>query len=512
MKFRFVNSSSQVLKRFAGVLLGLVLVIAIALLVERFSRQPHDDQTDPANDSHSSPEGFELVEAEFPSSVIETSLTPHRNEESNEAELTPDDVIDRADGGCGMLMGQGAAADVAIVVARVPRDKSLGGTKFSVLNQSGAINSGELPFLSFQTKLGKTSRGQAVAGFGGIRLGSPDSTELPPEGQPLRIYLGRDLVYQREHVWLFDVATDGSSFFHIESLGSDYSSRLVISNLEPGTETHHYLGTMFANPEQDLTYLASYTSSNEEVHLEPISSRYSKGLGTHHFFNVDTEGFSRTLSVPERGLNDHALFISSEEGYFLYEAANDADSLHILKARFDWSAGRSTAVWRQKGPVGTRASHVEVSPDGAWLLYSTHTAGTLSRRARNEDRVLYVLDAATGEEVFILPILDTENQMHRLSSVLPLQASENDVGWYNGASFVGNDRLVVRRLRDTDGVVDQTAKFYDVYDMSSISLDAQPEYRVESNQHRQNVCASEGFPGSLIEGEEGRLAYAQRLR
>ena len=506
---KFQNSS--ILRKISGVVFGLGLVTAIALLLARFSGQQHDLQTDLEEDMDFSAGDFELAESVFPSSVIEKGLPPQWNKESDEAELTPDEVIDQTGGGCGMLMGQGSATDLAIVVTRVPRGKSMGGTKFSVLDQSGAVNSGVLPFLSFQTKLGKTSRGQAIAGFGGIRLGNPNSTGLYAEGEPLRIYIDRELVYEREHVWLFDVAANGSSFFYIESLGSDYSSRLAISSLDQGTETHYYLGTTFSHPKHDLTYLASFTSGTEEVHLEPISARHSKGLGTHYFFDVQGEGPSRRMSVPDRGLKDQALFTSSEEGYLLYEAANGADNLHIVKARLDWSSGVSTAVWRQEGPMGTRASHVEISPDGAWLLYSTNTAGTVRRRARNDDRVLYVLDAATGERAFVLPIVDSGKQMLQLSSVLPPQATENDVGWYNGAFFVGNDRLVVRRLRDTDGLVDETVKFYDIYDMNSISLDAQPEYRVESNQHWQNVCASEGFPGTLITGEDGRLAYARRL-
>lgn len=499
----------RVLKVIVGIVFGLA--IAIALLIGRFTRQQHDPQADAENDLDFSPGAFELAEPVFPSFAIEPDSSYRPIAESDEPELTPDEVIDQTGGGCSMLMGRGVAAGLAIVVNRFPNGNAWGGTKFSVLDQSGAVNSGVLPFLPFQTKVGRTASGQTIAGFGGIRIGNPNSTGLYSEGDPLRIYLGHELVYEREHVWLFDVAPNGSSFFSIESLGSDYSSRLVISNLDHGTETHHYLGTMFSDPEHDLTYLASYTSNNEEVHLEPISGRYSRGLGTHYFFNVHEEGPPRSMSVPDSGLDDHALFTSSAEGYFLYEAANGADNLHIVKAKFDWSAGVSTAVWRQDGPAGTRASHVEISPDGAWLLYSTSTAGTVRRRARNEDRVLHVLDAVTGEKAFALPILNVDEQIRRLSSVLPPQATEDDAGWYNGAFFIGNDKLVVRRLRETGGLVDHTAKFYDVYDMNSISLNAQPEYRVESNQHRLNVCASKGFPGSLIAGEGGRLAYVRRL-
>lgn len=158
------------------------------------------------------------------------------------------------------------------------------------------------------------------------------------------------IIYEKDEVWLFDVAEDGSSFFFIEPLGSDYSSRLIIVNLEQGTETHHDLGTIFEHPEQRLRYLASYTTNNAEVHLEPTSPAYSKGLGIHYFFDVQAGGTGRGIWVP--------------------------------------NAGR-----------------------------------------------------------------------------------------YNGAFFVGNDNLVVRRFPTRNDVIDETRRFYDVYDLNSISLYDQPRYR-----------------------------------
>ena len=75
------------------------------------------------------------------------------------------------------------------------------------------------------------------------------------------------------------------------------------------------------------------------------------------------------------------------------------------------------------------------------------------------------------------------------------------------AFFAGNDKLVVKRLEEENHLVDWGAPIYDVYDLNSITLDAQPEYRFEGNESRENPCASRGFPGKLTVSEEGRLAY-----
>lgn len=122
--------------------------------VAGITREQHDTQADAESDMDVSVGAFELAESVFSSSVAETGLPPQWNKESDEAGLTPDEVIDQPGIGCGMQMGQGFATD-----------------------------------------------------------------------------------HERENVWLFDVATNESSFSCIESLGSDCSSRLVIANLDRGTAT-----------------------------------------------------------------------------------------------------------------------------------------------------------------------------------------------------------------------------------------------------------------------------------
>ena len=494
------------MKKLACVALGFALAIAAALLLWPSGSIRDETQEEPENLPQAT--GLEIVEVAFQSSVEEAQFIPDSGETKQEAALTPEEVIDKQGVGCYLEKGEGPAADLAIAGIWTPEGGPLGGTRFSVLDSSGAIHSGTLPFLSFQTGLGKTRFGQVISGFGGVRP-DPETAGLPARGAPMNIYMDNKMIYQKDQVWLFDIADDGSSFFFIEPLGDDYSSRMVIVNLEQGTETHHGLDRIFAHPEQRIRYLASYTPSNAEVHLKPVSGRYSEGLGLHYFFGARAGGSERGLLVPDFGRDDIAHFTSSKELYWLMEADDESDRLQVVKYQVDWSAEKAVPVLNVAGRFGTRANSVQTSPDGTRLLIHTSTANTLGRPVHTSDSGLLLLDAATGEAQFGLAIADNNIQMLALSNVLPASATENDVGRFNGAWFLGNNHLVIRRYPRVDGVIDQTRRLYDVYDLNSISPDSQPQYRTEGNWHWRHECASRGFPGRLFATSEGRLAYAR---
>ena len=130
------------------------------------------------------------------------------------------------------------------------------------------------------------------------------------------------------------------------------------------------------------------------------ASASTTGIGVHYFFSAKEEVPPRKVLVPDRGLDDLVVFTSSEEGYYFFDSAHSTDSLHIMKARFDWSTGLFDTVWHQEGPVGTNASRVDASSDGDWLLFTTGTSMAAGRPANDGDRSLSVLDSATGEIVF----------------------------------------------------------------------------------------------------------------
>ena len=485
----------------AGSALGAVVMVVMALLIWPISQPKNESESEVGRLADSLAQSG----SGSSSSTIIARAAPSSLEHSKQAELTPDEVIDKFDMLCNLKRGAGSASELGIVTIAESGAPDPA-TRFSVLDRTGALNKGELPFIPFQSKLGKRPYGEVITGFGGINA-RPGYTLLSPEGERLQIFFGDRLVHDREHVWLFDVATDGSSFFVIEPLGSENASRVAISNLNQGTEIHHYIDTLLEDSDGTLAYLAAYTADSEEVYLQPASAS-TTGIGVHYFFSAKEEVPPRKVLVPDRGLDDLVVFTSSEEGYYFFDSAHSTDSLHIMKARFDWSTGLFDTVWHQEGPVGTNASRVDASSDGDWLLFTTGTSMAAGRPANDGDRSLSVLDSATGEIVFSLPTRNTDALMQRLANVLPNQSVADDVGWFDEAFFVGNDTLVVRWTRLTDGDLDETASFIDVFDMNSISLDAEPLYRLASNEHRFNPCASKGFPGTLLVAENGRLAYS----
>ena len=491
----------------ASIAVGLAIIISSVIGLRYFSRP--QEKPEPAIKA---PAGsFALQEAPFRPLVLKAKIEPSSvaAPDSGEAALTPEEVIDKPGPECGLHAGGGAASGTAVVVMP-PRAGGYGsGARFSVLDGSGTLFSDTLPFYPFQVQHGRTGLENVVAGFGGINVRVPNSASLPLQGEglPFRIYRNAQLIYEKEDIWLFDVASDGSSFFYVEPLGSDFSSRLVVVNLDQGTEAHYDLGTIFAHPERRLRYVAAYKANNEEIHLEPISQRYSRGLGTHYFFNSAGDWPGRSFHAPNIGRDDFVHSVSSEEVYVFNEGADSSGHLQIRKMRLDWSDIRIATEWHAQGAASTGVTGVHTSHDGAWLLFGTSTASTADRPARDEDRVFYLLDAATGEAQFVLPKGNAALQLQQLSSVLPAQATEEDVGWFNGAFFSGDDMMVVRRAPASD----DTRRFYDVYDLSTVSLYGQPEFRLEGNQHSFNQCASQGFPGSLFATSQGELAYARRL-
>ena len=290
--------------------------------------------------------------------------------------------------------------------------------RFSVLDATGALMSGELVSYPYQIKLGRTPGGEVVAGFGGMAL-STNWAGLLLQAEPLRIYVSDQIADEKAQVLMFGVASDGSSWFAIEPMGSvfsppsvEHSAQLTVLNRSHGTEARHDLGAALMDSDGFLAYRASYTPDNEEVHLEPLPVRSNdRGVGTHYFFSARGEAPPREIQIPDRGRYDVVHFTSSEEGYIFYEAAHSTAPLDIVKARFIWgSEGArpgllySEEVWRKAGPVNTNANnnHVAVSPNGAWLLFKTAATNHGGGWSPDEWGV-YVLDSATGQTVFHLP-------------------------------------------------------------------------------------------------------------
>lgn len=475
--------------------LGLVLLVGIAILLLRFGFSP--EELDETADQQLG--GNELTNSVSPATEQVYDAAIVLPQVAITKELTPKEVIDNPI--CRMTIGEGAAGDLALVV--VPDGDS---ARFSVVGYTGTLHSGVLPFKPYHNMIGRRPDGTVVTGFGGIPL-NPFRTALHAAGRPLHLLANNELLIQKDNVWFFGVSNDGSSYFYIESLGSDYSSRLVVSNLDEGTERHFDLGQMFSTPEGIVPYLATYTLNGDEIHLRPVPALFSEGVGTHYFFPTRGQGEMREFHAQDSGRDDHVHFVSSEEAYFLYAGVEGAKRFEIVKSRYDWDNREIVEIWRREGPESMRPAFVDTSPDGSWLLFGTGTSASHSGPAKESDSMLYVLDASTGESTLAFPKSSMEAQLIQLASVLSLDATADDAGVFRRASFLGNDQLAIHRYLTKDGIFDENDGVYDIFDLRKTALYGQPEFRVSVNRHNSNLCASLSFPRKLQIGEGGRLEY-----
>ncbi|MCY4341153.1 MAG: hypothetical protein OXE48_07305 [Gammaproteobacteria bacterium] len=483
--------------------LAVGLFISLAVCGPLGSEDESDDESKAIDIAETGVErpfvGMDLGETE--PLTWEAVAVPRTKRSSARSELTPAEVIDHPD--CGMRIGAGAAFGLAMVV--VP---DAIGARFSVLNEDGAVQSGDLPFAPYRYMMGKRSDGSIVAGFG--RLAPEHGVNQGRENPgPLRIYLDGQLIDAREGIRDFGVANDGSSYWLVEPLGEG-SSRLAVRNLDEGTERHHDLGDKHELHGFDMLYGMSYTPNGNELHVAPVNDNES-GEGVHYFFPVSGGGQARKLRVEGIDPWDRAYIVSSTEGYFFFTGDESEPGFRVEKRRFDWATGEISAVWGLGGASGATPSPIQATPDGAWLLFETHPAHSRpgGRSSPRSDWALYVLDASTGEPAFALPTVDEQAQLARLQSVLGSGADIEDMGYFNRARIdSGLNQLIIDRRFETDGEPDYDRRALDVYDLDTIAVHAQPDFRLPSNRWILNPCASAAYPGQLLALENGRLAYA----
>ena len=172
-----------------------------------------------------------------------------------------------------------------------------------------------------------------------------------------------------------------------------------------------------------------------------------------------------------------------------------------MKQRLDWSTRATEIVWERSVPYRLQVEGFQVDNDNAWLLFETVPHNYLQIDSFLESDWTYiVLDARTGEQPFVFPVASEEAQFHRLAGVLPAAgASASEIGNIRDAAFI-DDQLVIYRVNP---------KLLDVFDMSTISLESPPSFRIPVNFSYDNRCASQTFPYSLQE-RKGRLVYAPR--
>ena len=475
--------------------------------------------------------------------------------------LDPQDVIGNLD--CRMSAGRGPASDTALVV--LPVETAEGKprrSRFAVLDANGQVFGGVLPFRPNHWRLGKNVNGVVVAGFADLRLNSQEVRD-PGTPEPVHIYADGQLVFATERAFEFGVAPDGSSIFLQEPSAGEREglaprmeeplpggvTRLVVYDLELGTEEHIELDARFSPAGGFFTgYRAAYADGGKEI-VFSTASEDEFGAGTHRFFPV-RGGPPREIQVGEETDSAGAATIrledatsthlrSSREGYFALPTQRrlrrgGTGVWRIVRRAFDHesekepSAGAAreraareglaprmgepvTEVWSRNVHLNSFHGMMSVSRNGAWLTLHAWN--------------FQVLDAATGETVFAYPrVGDKESELERLASVMPPGATVADLGQVDGSTFRGNRLLLFRKIGSNLGcggpgrrecLADLRRKgvynrVVDVFDMNTIALDSQPDFRVEVGP--DIPCGAGDFPLRGLQIHDGELTFLTTRR
>ena len=465
------------------------------------------------------------TDASTPTGVGKPTLTQSpllREVLSDHAELAPGEVLGNPD--CRLLAGREPAADLALVV--VPTDS---GARFAVLGGAGEIFGDSLPFVPHRFHVGRRVDGTVVAAVADLRLNSGVYRD-PDTPEPVRIYVDGHVAYETNKAWNFGVAPDGSSFYVQEPMAGD-ASRLLVRNLDSGTEAHFDLGTDYAPANSyDPGYLVRYAQPTGEVMFAGWGDH---GRGLYRFYPVEG-GKAREIRIGPINPSiegsradiviDDGVFmvrvVSSGEGYFAYSPATwartgDPETWRIVRRRFGYRDDPTVEdVWSREISLAGYGGTMIESDDGRWLGLNAW------------DFVL--LDAVTGETVFAYPKVDKAAELARLSTVLPSGATIGDVGAVTSASFRGSHLMLYRQIGSTRScsVSDENPKsghgqYYDcvadlrrrglyrtvldVFDLERLELDSKPIFRVDYDDRDQ--CAIGDFPLRGLQVREGRLTF-----
>ena len=502
-------------KRAVIALAGLILAALAAWLLWR----GEPSETEPAAAAAGIEEAPPASAEEFTpvSKPPPEPAPPHPQQDWQE--FAPSEVIDSLD--CDMLAGRGRAKDAALVILPAAT-----GTRFAALDGQGTLFGDALPFEPNHYRLGRRADGTVLAGFGALRLNSLVFRDRnSPE--PVRIYADGRVLYETDKAWEFGVARNGSSFYAQEPLAGG-ASRLIVHNLDQGMEHHFDLGTKFTPvDEYESIYGTAYSNDAGEVMFYPAYPD-EFGMGEHWFHPVDGGAVRRILV--ERGApfdpvgNEApkmrvpgakgALFASSEEGYFAHllewKGGRMEEPWRIVRRSFRFGAQETQSeVWSRELSLKGYWGSLQLSDDGAWLAV--------------EDWTLRVLDAATGETVFEYPEADRQAELARLASVLEPGTDPEDVGSVSGLSFrdgklelyrsIGSSSSCSRSegrrtLYECQRALSEQGLYrtvLDVFDMSKIQLDSQPDFRVEVGHYIP--CGSGDYSPRGLQVHEGRLTF-----
>lgn len=384
----------------------------------------------------------------------------------------PDQVIGNPD--CTIFFGNGSARDLSVVV--LPNEA---GQSFAIVDGSGVLSDGTIPFDANQFKLRRREDGTLVFA---VRKTSRVPRTRPSEEplQPMQVYHDSHLVYESDNAWEFEMAPDGSTLA-VHEPSTAGASRLVVKNFDAGTEHFVDLGDRLDyRKSNSATYRMRYSGEGSELIFPPLNYY---GNGVHHIYSLDDEAFYTVNIHGKRG----AWISSSGVGYVTKQMKPGANGTHTLaKIGIEGSQDIDDAdvIWETPFEFAEYQGGVYVSDNERWLmLWGPETR---------------IFDTSSGSRVLIAPTTPT---------AFTTEESRSGVHWHvfaysrvsaSQGRFIGDNVLLYHQYKHYESCHETTAEEpyagsfrdcvqeheaegrnvskYEVYHLNNLNPDGQPSY------------------------------------
>lgn len=475
------NRGGKYSRRAIGIGILLVVIVAVSILKLGVSDDP--------------------VESPVRQAESERGTTPAPVERVEPEEIVPGDkdlIIDSkaiasADE-CRIRSGRGGDRSATVVVLKESES-----VRFSVFDSDGHLVSDSLPFDPNHVYVAKRTDGSVLTAFGDLRLNSKVTRGRETE-EPVRIYLDDQVVYESPKAWNLGIARDGSSFYIVDPQASQ-TSRLIVHDVNMGTEHQFDLGYQHTSSFDELPFTVRFTKDGKAVAF--ISS------DTLYFYPVDGGPVRTATITPDLGYG--AVFESADFAYIAFRDESTGQP-QVRKLRFSEDSAKSPEVIWSKTMDAIDALYdtsLMLSEDGPWLILDAWN--------------LHVLNTDTGEIAFTFPAAgNAEAARERLGPVMAGQ-EKDELGAFRGVEIM-QDQLVIRRrfgseeIRRCNSLVDsepclrdlrEQGIYYEALDMFPIEDGVIAHYPTRRIRLPAEPDCSQGYFSSevLVSDEQGQLRH-----
>ena len=290
------------------------------------------------------------------------------------------------------------------------------GPRFQVLDDSGTLFEGTLPFYPQKSRLGRSENGSVLAGYGSLYSDEHSSTVENPG--IVRLYLDGQLEYATENAIDFGVAHDASAFFTIErEFNGSYVMK--IRQLQPRFLSEYTLD--LGDQERNrpvLPYRWSFSQDNSDVILpSPSPGAPTRLLPVGGGEPVEFPARLKVNSSPSL----ETFFSSRQLAYHRVPDPENNSRQWLVKVRYDWQGDVpiERMIWKQQ--IGSRSANwiggvCNFGMGGPCSWSSKHRIRLSDdhRYVLLDGEVLRVLDAETGDIVLAYPtdVPAWEDPMH----------------------------------------------------------------------------------------------------